>query len=85
MKTCELCEKEIFAKSNKKKYCEECSHALQRSCITTLSRIYNKSKQRRVSGKKYENSPERLEEIKNKYKNGVTIQILEEFIGGVTK
>ena len=33
----------------------------------------------RFSGLKYENPPEKLEAIKEKYKNGVTMDILEEF------
>lgn len=34
----------------------------------------------RVSGKHYENSEEKIEQIKEKYKNGVTMDILEEFV-----
>ena len=34
----------------------------------------------RASGKHYENSKEKLEQIKEKYKNGVTMDILEEFV-----
>ena len=34
----------------------------------------------RVSRKHYENSEEKLEQIKEKYKNGVTMDILKEFI-----
>ena len=33
----------------------------------------------RASRKNYENSEERLKEIKEKYKNGVTMDILKEF------
>jgi hypothetical protein len=36
----------------------------------------------RYSGRKYENTKERLQEIKEKYKNGVTEEILQEFIKG---
>lgn len=36
----------------------------------------------RSSRKRYENSEERLMEIKEKYKNGVTMDILKEFIRG---
>ena len=36
----------------------------------------------RSSVKRYENSEERLMEIKQKYKNGVTMDILQEFIRG---
>lgn len=34
----------------------------------------------RASGKHYENSEEKLEQIKEKYKNGITNNILEEFV-----
>lgn len=34
----------------------------------------------RASGKHYENSEEKLEQIKEKYKNGVTMDNLEEFV-----
>ena len=34
----------------------------------------------RASGKHYENSEEKLEQIKEKYKNGVTMDILKEFV-----
>ena len=34
----------------------------------------------RASGKHYANSEEKLERIKEKYKNGVTMDILKEFI-----
>ena len=33
----------------------------------------------RASGKHYENSEEKLEQIKEKYKNGITMDILKEF------
>ena len=36
----------------------------------------------RASRKRYENSEEKLMEIKEKYKNGVTMDILKEFIRG---
>ena len=36
----------------------------------------------RASRKRYENSEERLMEIKEKYKNGVTMDILKEFVMG---
>ena len=35
----------------------------------------------RASGKHYENNEEKLEQIKEKYKNGVTKEILSEWIG----
>ena len=36
----------------------------------------------RASRKRYENSEEKLVEIKEKYKNGVTMDILKEFVRG---
>lgn len=44
--------------------------------------LYTESKQhtQRYSGKKYTNSKEKLEAIKQKYKNGVTNDILNDFI-----
>ena len=49
-------------------------------------KYYNKSARirkynLRASGKKYENSEEKLELIKEKYKNGVTKEIKTEWIG----
>lgn len=34
----------------------------------------------RASGKHYKNSEEKLEQIKEKYKNGITMDILKEFV-----
>lgn len=34
----------------------------------------------RASRQRYENSEERLEQIKEKYKNGITMDILKEFV-----
>ena len=36
----------------------------------------------RASRKRYENNEEKLMEIKEKYKNGVTMDILKEFVRG---
>ncbi len=48
--------------------------------------VYNRSHRickynLRASGKHYENSEERLNEIKEKYKKGVTQEIMEEWLG----
>ena len=52
---------------------------LQMNYCTKSARIrdYNL----RASRKHYENSEERLKEIKEKYKNGVTQEIIEEWLG----
>ena len=45
-------------------------------------KLYNKVRysNQRASGEHYENSKERIQAIKEKYKNGVTREILDEFI-----
>lgn len=45
-----------------------------------LYRFAEQSK-RRHSGEKYENSNDRLQQIKDKYKNGVTKDIINEMVG----
>jgi hypothetical protein len=42
----------------------------------------NKRKDIRYSGLVYENSAEKIETMKEKYKNGVTKEILAEWLGG---
>lgn len=41
---------------------------------------YASTSDKRYSGKTYENSPEKLQAIKEKYKNGVTKEILDDFV-----
>ena len=44
-------------------------------------RVYAKTHyNKRFSGKKYENSPEKLAAIKEKYKNGVSKSVIEEML-----
>lgn len=44
-------------------------------------RVYAKThSNKRFSGRKYENSPEKLAAIKEKYKNGVSKSIIEEML-----
>lgn len=70
-KFCEICYKEIPAKDT---YCIKCAYDIGVFTTSFFRKNFRKGVQKRHSGKKYENSPERLEEIKNKYKNGVTIE-----------
>ena len=35
---------------------------------------------RRFSGKKYENSPEKLKQLKEKYKNGISLKTINEML-----
>ena len=39
------------------------------------------AKKKRFSGKKYENSPEKLKQLKEKYKNGISLKIINEMLG----
>lgn len=50
-------------------------------------KLYTKavrSPDKRFSGKKYVNNKDRLKAIKEKYKNGITNEILEEINGALT-
>ena len=66
-----MCGKLIVMNSPRQKHCDDCNNALRLA--------FSKSENRRFSGLKYENSKERLEKIKEKYKNGVRKEILENF------
>lgn len=44
----------------------------------------NQRKDIRYSGLVYENSAEKIAELKEKYKNGITKEILEELLSGVS-
>ena len=52
---------------------------LQTNCLNKSARLRNYNL--RASRKHYENSEERLKEIKEKYRNGVTQEIMEEWLG----
>ena len=82
MKTCEICDKEIPTKDT---YCIKCAYDIGVFTTSFFRKNFRKGVQKRFSGKNYENSPERLEEIKNKYKNGVTVQDLENMVRGLSK
>jgi hypothetical protein len=45
--------------------------------------LQNKSKNcvRRYSGERYINPPEKIQQIKEKYKNGVTMDVINEMLG----
>lgn len=49
--------------------------------IRQYNTLYNQIRQgrtKRYSGKKYENSPDKLQSLKEKYKNDVTKEMIEE-------
>lgn len=55
------------------------------NCRKEYHRVYTWTQQRyrnniRASGKKYINSPEKIQEIKNKYKNGVTVETIKQML-----
>lgn len=64
----------------------ELSELRQKIGKEKFQRLYNtmynhaSTSNKRYSGKTYENRPEKLQAIKEKYKNGVTKEILDEFI-----
>ena len=64
-----------------KNKCKECARLVKEQeaqWIKEMAKLHGRS---RCSGRTYENSPERLAEIKEKYKNGVTADILAEWLG----
>lgn len=77
IRMCELCGSDFEAKNNKQRFCTracflECQKRKQR-------RKTRKKKTMRFSGDIYINSEEKLNAIKEKYKNGITKDILKEF------
>ena len=80
MKICEICEKSFVTTLKRKRYCYECAKELKRNSVLVSQRIYAKSKQRRFSGKVYENSHEKIQAIKEKYKNGIPNGTIESMI-----
>lgn len=78
-RVCVYCGKSFAADSNAQRFCS-------RYCVT---RNYYKKHRKvevrargRFSGEFYENSPERILELKEKYKNGITSEIFSEFAAG---
>jgi hypothetical protein len=74
---CELCGSDFEAKNNKQIFCcRECCLEHQKR---KQRRENRKKKTMRFSGDIYINSEEKLNAIKEKYKNGITKDILKEF------
>ena len=81
----ELASSEVsdIATGKHKNKCKECARLVKEQeaqWIKEMGKLHGRS---RCSGRTYENSPERLAEIKEKYKNGVTSEILAEWLGRV--
>lgn len=72
IKICVKCYQKYLTSSNRQKYCT--------NCYASHYRMTHKNSSR-YSGKYYENSKERLEEIKEKYKNGIPKGIIEQMVG----
>lgn len=89
--------KELYQKKNKKNKCIVCGRPATTllcelvECSKQYKNLYAKNWNRaktnvRHSGRSYTNTPERLEEIKNKYKNGVTLEHIKAmFEGGINE
>lgn len=83
---CRVCGKKFFYERKQghrrtmcsKECVKEADRAASRDWYHRNFEVFGK----RASGKKYKNPPEKLQAIKEKYKNGVTLEILEEWLGG---
>ena len=72
MTKCELCGKEFMRHSPTQKFC--C-----RECYKEFKLRQRPPGKRRFSGRSYKNSEQRLNELREKYKNGITAEIMQEF------
>lgn len=70
-----------IATGKHKNKCKECARLVKEQEAQWIKEMGKLHGRRRCSGRTYENSPERLAEIKEKYKNGVTADILAEWLG----
>lgn len=70
-----------IATGKHKNKCKECARLVKEQEAQWIKEMAKLRGRGRCSGRTYENSPERLAEIKEKYKNGVTAAILAEWLG----
>lgn len=86
---CQLCGRLIELKGNRQKYCTECAVKARRKrdreryAIETKGTVHRRSRPityGRFSGLEYENPPEKIDEIREKYRNGVTLQMIEDMV-----
>ena len=70
-----------IATGKHKNKCKECARLVKEQEAQWIKEMAKLHGWGRCSGRTYENSPERLAEIKEKYKNGVTADILAEWLG----
>ena len=73
--TCPICGEVFQKRSGVQRFCSDyCSKAFTRE-----NRRKKRKRPARFSGLDYENTPEKIERLKEKYRNGVTAEILKEF------
>lgn len=70
---CEMCGVVIEKKGNHQKYCKECAQIHYRPARKNSARY---------SGRIYQNTPDRLEAIRQKYKNGIPAGTIEAMVMG---
>lgn len=83
LRICKICGKEFNAITSKKYCSKEC--VSQVNLKRALERYYKNHPKRykRFSGKWYRNSPEKLQAIKEKYRNGVSKTQIEDRINSL--
>lgn len=83
LRICKICGKEFNAITNKKYCSKECVSQVERE--RGLEKYYKNHPKRyeRFSGKWYRNSPEKLQAIKEKYRNGVSKIQIEDWINSL--
>ena len=72
-----------IATGKHKNKCKECARLVKEQEAQWRKEMGKLRGRSRCSGRTYTNSPERLAEIKEKYKNGVTADILAEWLGNI--
>ena len=85
---CVFCGNEIEKISRNQKYCPKCKIKAKNKKARDKYKIVHANDVRkrntksfgRFSGLDYENSPEKIDEIKKKYKNGITKEMIEEMV-----
>lgn len=78
MKSCKICGAIFFPKNYRQIICSN-------ECKKTYHQVYSWTQQRaknniRASGGKYINPPEKIQAIKEKYKNGVSVEIIKQMM-----
>lgn len=81
IKTCLFCNRDFIAEKSAQKVCVSCAVSHRNAYLKTYQRAKRLEKnQKRYSGLEYTNTKERLQEIKDKYKNGVTYRMIMEML-----